>query len=170
MKRNPKPTRSLRALAACAVLALSACGGEGGGRRAPDFALPDLGGRTVTLSSRAGRAVLVNFWAPWCDSCKEELPALSEIHRRHGGKAFEILAIDVDEDAALKAPAFVAAHKIPFAVLCADRKTLDAYAVRGLPASFLIDPDGTIVRRYLGPLDANKLENDILTALNRRPS
>jgi len=75
----------------------------------------------------------------------------------------------VEEDAAVKVPPFAALHKMPFPILYADRKTLEAYAVRGLPASFLIAADGAIVRRYLGPVDARKLENDILTTLNRRP-
>ena len=163
--------RLTRALAALAMASLAACGGSGdGSRHAADFRLSGPDGRMVTLSSRKGRIVLVNFWATWCDSCKEELPTLSDIHRRHEADPFEILAINIEEDAAGKLPAFIAQHKIAFAVLYADRKTLDAYAVRDLPASFLIDPNGIIVRRYLGPLDARKLENDILSILNRRPS
>jgi len=148
---------------------LASCSGSSDGRQAPEFSLSGADGRAVSLSSRKGRVVLVNFWATWCDSCKEELPALGEIFRKHSADPFELLAVSVEEDAAVKVPPFAAQHKIPFTILYADRKTLDAYAVRGLPASYLIAADGTIVRRYLGPLDAHKVENDILTALNRRP-
>lgn len=148
---------------------LAACSGSDDGRQAPDFALAGPAGTTVRLSSLRGRVVLVNFWATWCDSCREELPALSELHEKHASEPFTLLAISVEEDAATKVPPFIAQHKLAFPVLYADRKTLDAFAVRGLPASFLVAPDGTIVRRYLGPLDARKVENDILTTLNRRP-
>lgn len=159
----------LRPAAALLVAALAACGGAEGSRRAPDFTLSGPDGQGLTLSSRKGRAVLVNFWATWCDSCLEELPALGDIHARLHGDRFEILAVNIEEDAPSKVPAFLARHKLAFAVLYADRKTLDAYAVRSLPVSYLIDPDGAIVRRYLGPLDARKLENDILAVLNGRP-
>lgn len=148
---------------------LAACSGSSDSRQAPDFSLSGPAGRTISLSALKGRVVLVNFWATWCDSCKDELPALSEIFRKHGSDPFDLLAISVEEDASAKVPPFVALHKLPFTVLYADRKTLDAFAVRGLPASFLIAADGTIVRRYLGPVDARKLENDILTTLERRP-
>lgn len=167
---KPSPRRSVFPLAALLAASLAACRGADGARQAPDFDLSGPDGRTVSLSSRKGRVVLVNFWATWCDSCKEELPALRELHRRHGGDRFDILAVNIEDDAARTVPPFVAEHRLPFAVLYADRKTLDAYAVRELPASYLVAPDGAIVRRYLGPLDAGKLENDILTALKRRPS
>ncbi|OGR89896.1 MAG: hypothetical protein A2V88_12800 [Elusimicrobia bacterium RBG_16_66_12] len=156
-------------LAAALAALLAACSGSGDGRQAPDFSLPGLDGKTISLSSRKGRVVLVNFWATWCDSCTEELPTLREAFRRHAADPFDLLAVSVEEDAATKVPPFAAKHQLPFTILYADRKTLDSFAVRGLPASFLIAADGAIVRRYLGPLDARKLENDILTALNRRP-
>lgn len=156
-------------LVAALAVFLAACSGSGDSRQAPDFRLSGADGKAISLSSLKGRVVLLNFWATWCDSCKEELPDLNEIFRKHSADPFDLLAISVEEDAAQKVPPFVSQHKIPFTVLYADRKTLDAFAVRGLPASFLIAPDGTIVRRYLGPLDARKLENDILTALNRSP-
>ena len=166
---NAPIKRFSRPLTALFAVCLAACGGSGDGRQAPDFSLSGPDGRTISLSSRKGRTVLVNFWATWCDACKKELPALKELHRRHGADPFDLLALSVEEDAAAKVPPFIARHKIAFAVLYVDRKTLDAYAVGDLPASFLIDPDGVIVRRYLGPLDARMLENDILSTLNRRP-
>lgn len=161
------PLRTL--LPAVLAVLLAACSGSNDSRQAPDFSLSGPAGKTITLSSLKGRVVLVNFWATWCDSCKEELPALSEVFSKHGKDPFDLLAVSVEEDAAVKVPPFAALNKLPFTILYADRKTMDAYAVRGLPASYLIAADGTIVRRYLGPIDARKLENDILTTLNRRP-
>ena len=116
--------------------------------------------------------MLLNFWATWCDSCKDELPALQDIQRARAGDRFELLAVNVDDDPAQTVPLFAAQHQLNFPILYADRKTMDAYAVRLLPTSYLIAPDGTIARRYVGPLDARAVENDILNLLNlnRRPS
>ena len=158
-------------LALLSASALAACGGGDASGLAPDFALASPDGRTVTLSSRKGRVVLLNFWATWCDSCKEELPILQELQRTQSGERFELLSVAVDDDPAKVSP-FAASHGMSFQVLYADRKTMDAYAVRLLPTSYLIAPDGTIARRYVGPLDQRAVENDILSllSLNRRPS
>jgi peroxiredoxin len=156
-------------LAFLAAAALSACGG-GASDPAPDFSLRSREGRTVTLSGQKGRVVLVNFWATWCDSCKEELPMLQALQRERGGDRFELLAVSVDENPAKAVPPFAAKRGLGFPILYGDQKTMDAYAVRSLPTSYLIAPDGTIVRRYVGPLDARAVENDILALLNRRPS
>jgi peroxiredoxin len=150
--------------------ALCACGGGDASSLAPDFSLAAQKGGTVTLSAQKGRVVLVNFWATWCDSCKDELPVLQELQRTRAGDRFEVLAVSVDDDPAKVVPAFASAHGMIYPILYADRRTMDAYAVRLLPTSYLIAPDGTIARRYVGPLDARAVENDILSLLNRRPS
>ena len=158
-------------LALLSSAALCACGGAGDASgSAPDFSLASRDGKTITLSSQKGRVVLVNFWATWCDSCKEELPVLQELQRERAGTNFQLLAISVDDDPAKVVPPFAASHKMTFPLLYGDQKTMDAYAVRMLPTSYLIAPDGTIARRYVGPLDARAVENDILSLLNRRPS
>lgn len=148
---------------------LAACSASGDSRQAPDFTLTGLGGKTASLSALKGRVVLLNFWATWCDSCKEELPTLNAAFHKHAQDPFDLLAVSVEDDATVKVPPFAAEHRLDFPILYADQKVLEAYAVRGLPASYLISADGAIVRRYLGPLDAAKLENDILAALDRRP-
>ena len=162
--------RAANLLALLCAAALCACGGGDATGVAPDFSLAALDGRPVTLSALKGRVVLLNFWATWCDSCKDELPVLKEIQCASAGDRFELLAVSVDDDAAKVVPPFAAAHRMTYPILYADRLTMDAYAVRMLPTSYLIAPDGTIARRYVGPLDARAVENDILSLLNRRPS
>ena len=168
MNRLPRSAASILALLAAAALA--ACGGRDASDLAPDFSLAVRGGGTLTLSAQKGRVVLVNFWATWCDSCKDELPVLQELQRARAGDRFELLAVSVDDDPAKVVPRFADSHRMSFPILYADRRTMDAYAVRMLPTSYLIAPDGTIARRYVGPLDEHAVENDILSLLNRRPS
>jgi len=158
------------ALALLCAAALCACGGGDAAGRAPDFTLASRGGATVTLSGQKGRVVLLNFWATWCDSCKEELPVLEELQRARGGDRFELLAVSVDDDPAKAVPPFASSHRMSYPILYGDQRVMEAYAVRALPTSYLIAPDGTIARRYVGPLDERAVENDILTLLNRRPS
>ena len=161
---------SAKVLILLCAAALAACGGGDASGVAPDFSLASPDGRTVKLSEQKGRVVLLNFWATWCDSCKEELPVLQDLQRARAGDRFELLAVSVDDDPAKAVPPFAAAHRMSYPILYVDRKTMDAYAVRMLPTSYLIAPDGTIARRYVGPLDARAVENDILSLLNRRPS
>ncbi|MBI3553135.1 MAG: TlpA family protein disulfide reductase [Elusimicrobia bacterium] len=128
---------------------------------APGFRLSDLGGRTVSLSDYRGKVVLLNFWATWCDSCKEELPALNELYKRRKGD-FELLAPSVDKGGRAQVMSFAARFEPAFPILLADADTESAYAIRDLPTSFLIGRDGRIARRYVGPIDPKVLENDIL--------
>lgn len=157
------------AAALAAAAALSACRGGADSSAAPDFSLAAREGGTVTLSSRKGKPVLLNFWATWCDSCKEELPALNELQRASARDGFDLLAISVDDDPPKQVPPFVSATGFAAPILYGDRKVQDAYMVRMLPTTYLIAPDGTVARRYSGPLDARAVENDILSLL-RRPS
>jgi peroxiredoxin len=151
-----------------ATLMISACAAPTGSRQAPPLVLPDLAGRSVDLAASRGKPALVVFWATWCDSCREEMPALEAVFRRSGGR-FSVIAPSLDEDPA-KVPAFAREHRLTFPVLLANRPASNAWGVRMLPTSFLVGPDGAIVRRWVGPLDVRAVENDIVALLDRRPS
>lgn len=158
---RPLPLLLLAAFAACA---------DSGSREAPALDLPSLAGGTMSLAENRGRVVLVNFWATWCDSCREELPALSSLESRLKSRPFTLLSVTLDEDPYKVVPPFAKKHGVTYPILVADNKTLGKWGVRGLPATFLIGPDGAIVKRWLGPIDAAVVENDILALLDRRPS
>lgn len=138
------------------------------GGPAPDFALSDLAGRRVTLSSYRGKPVLLNFWATWCTSCEEELPDLKKLQTEKR-QELSILGISVDDAGKKAVMPFVARFDLNFPVLLSDVNTARAYGVRALPTSWLIGPDGVVAKKYVGPLEFAEVENDIL-ALTRRPS
>jgi peroxiredoxin len=130
---------------------------------APDFQLADLDGRVRTLSSYHGKGVLVNFWATWCDSCKQEMPELNRLQAKFKDRGFTVLALSVDEGGRKPVLAFASRYNLDFPLVLSDRKTAEAYGVFGLPASFLIDRAGRIRSRYVGPVYGPAVENDILT-------
>jgi peroxiredoxin len=120
-------------------------------KRADEFAVTLVQGDTLKLKEQRGKAVMVNFWATWCPPCREEMPAMERLYRRHHGRGFVLLAVSVDTDAALVKP-FLAQHKLTFPVaLDANMELANAYGVRALPASFLIDREGNLAALALGP-------------------
>jgi peroxiredoxin len=162
MKRNSTSPYIILA----AVAAIS-CGAPSGPRQAPALVLPAVGGGIVDLASFRGKPVLLNFWATWCDSCKQEMPELETLSKRAAGR-YAVLGVSMDDNPAKDVPPFAKKYGLTFPLLAADNKAGAAWAVRGLPATFLIDADGRVVRRWLGRLDARVAENDILAVLDRR--
>ena len=115
----------------------------------PPFALPDLAGDTVTLARFAGTVTLVNFWASWCDPCREEFPHMAALYREFDRKDFAIAAIsdDVDE---VRMRGFVREFRPPFPILVGGGRMRAAYRYRGLPYSVLLDRRGRVVERIFG--------------------
>jgi len=119
---------------------------------APAFALPELRdhqGDTVTLAAFRGKVTLVNFWASWCDPCREEFPLMAALYRELDRKDFAIAAISDDVDAG-KMLAFVRQFRPPFPILVGGGRMKQTYHYRGLPYSVLLDRQGRVVERIFG--------------------
>lgn len=115
----------------------------------PAFALPNLAGDTVTLAAYRGRVTLVNFWASWCDPCREEFPHMAALYRDLPRADFDIAAISDDVDDG-KMRAFVRTFGPPFPILAGGGRMKGTYHYRGLPYSALLDRHGRIVERIFG--------------------
>jgi len=120
-------------------------------RAAPDFLLETLDGGTLRLSDLQGKAVLVNFWATWCQPCRSELPHLVAAYDRYRQEGLEIVAVNLQEDKDTIA-GFVEEFGIQFPVVI-DRSgdVSDKYRVIGVPTSFFIDRSGVVRSIYTGP-------------------
>lgn len=139
------------------------------GAMAPEFELPRLtpsagarepgkDGDTVALSSFAGRVVLVNFWATWCEPCEREIPAMERLYQELGGEDFELLAVAIDDDEA-KVQEFQERYQLSFPiVLDSNQAVYGSYQTMGVPESLLIDREGRIVERYVGPREWDAIE------------
>jgi cytochrome c biogenesis protein CcmG/thiol:disulfide interchange protein DsbE len=134
------------------------------GRPAPPFHLmPAGGGAPVTLDALRGQPVVLNFWATWCVPCMDEHPVLQEGARRYAGRVRFLGALYADEEAG--AVAYLREHGSAYPSLVDEGgRTAIAYGVYGVPETFFIGPDGTIVDKYVGPLSAPKLDELIAKA------
>ena len=114
------------------------------------------GGEEVVLSSLRGKWVFLNFWATWCPPCRDEMPSMEMLNRRlqrdHAGKV-EMIAISVDEDWN-EVNRFFGTTKPTFKVLWdRSKQSAFAYSTRKFPETFLIDPEGKVVAKFVGPRD-----------------
>ena len=121
-------------------------------KAAPDVHFADGRGNTHALKAFQGRYVLVNLWATWCAPCVAELPALARLSRFAPG--LKVVAVNTDTQK-VDAAGFLKSHDaglLPVYV-DSDRMMLRSFVVPGLPATFLIGPDGKILARAEGPAE-----------------
>jgi len=119
------------------------------GTPAPAFTITD-GSQTVSLSDYRGRIVILNFWATWCAPCVEELPTLVALAERD--PQITVLAVSTDDDAAAYAR-FLSEHPMPGIVTIRDgaQRSNTLYGSLRFPESYVIDRDGTLRRKFIGP-------------------
>jgi peroxiredoxin len=121
---------------------------------AANFTVPGLTGRPLRLNDFKGRVVFLNFWATWCPPCKEEMPSMERLYRRYKDKGFTILAISIDSGGPGPVAAFAKSFALTFPIgLDPELSVANQYALRGLPATFLIDRRGAIAALALGARD-----------------
>jgi cytochrome c biogenesis protein CcmG, thiol:disulfide interchange protein DsbE len=124
------------------------------GSAAPDFTITDSD-RTVSLSQFRGKPVLLNFWASWCGPCIEETPSLVQLQRELGNKV-TVIAISEDADEAAYKQ-FIRDHKVDLLTVrdSGSQKANETYGTFKFPETYVIDGNGMIVRKFIGPIDWN---------------
>jgi thiol-disulfide isomerase/thioredoxin len=121
--------------------------------KAPNFSVPDLSGKTVSLSDYRGRFVLLNFWATWCVPCRKEIPTLNGLSQKMAGKPFVLASIAMDHNIG-HIQKFMEKVPIDFLVLTGRKgKVDDRYFGLGLPQTYLIDSEGYLIGKASGPRD-----------------
>ena len=124
------------------------------GAPAPNFTLPDIYGKMVSLNDYRGQVVLLNIWATWCAPCVEEMPSMEKLHQELKDEKFVILAGSIDESGAAVVRSFMMKHKLNFPALIDSAGILkDLYRISGVPESFVIDKQGRILEEVIGPRD-----------------
>jgi peroxiredoxin len=124
------------------------------GLPAPDFKFPGIDGKMVKLSDYRGKVVLVNIWATWCPSCVDEMPSMEKLYRKLQGEKFEILAVSIDSLGATAVAPFMKKYQLSFPALIDSAGAIRmAYRTTGVPESFIVDKNGILVKKIIGPLD-----------------
>ena len=120
---------------------------------APDFTLSDPRGKRISLKDFHGKVVLLNFWASWCESCRDEMPSMQRLYRDFEGKGLEVVAVNV-KDRSQDALAFVEKMQLNYTVLMDPKGEIGLlYGAFGLPLTYLIDRKGIVLARLWGPAD-----------------
>jgi cytochrome c biogenesis protein CcmG/thiol:disulfide interchange protein DsbE len=143
------------------------------GMTAPDFTLPDMAGKNQKLSDYRGKVVFLNFWATWCKPCKEEMPSMQALWDNLKKEDFVMLAISMDRVTTKKdIPPFVENMKLTFPILTDSwGQTDNRYKLMGVPETYIIDQNGVLREKVIGPRDWTRPESmeTIVQLLQKQP-
>jgi peroxiredoxin len=135
------------------------------GKEFPAFKETAIDGATVDLAAYRGKIVLVDFWATWCAPCIEELPHVKAAYDKYHDQGFEIIAISFDLQVGRLA-AFIKEKQMPWPQVCDEKgpggKLAQAYGIRGIPATFLLDREGKVAAKDLGGEELSKKVAELL--------
>lgn len=137
------------------------------GSRAPDFRARVLGAKQYkTLADYKGKVVLLNIWATWCEPCRVEIPSLERLYKVYGDSGLKLVAVSIDDyvsDDSIRS--FARNLGVTFEILHDSTHAIErAYQTTGYPESFVIGPDGTIRKKWIGPDDWSSQGNRALVA------
>lgn len=140
---------------------------EGSLQQAPDFSLPGINNSQINLADYRGKVVLVDFWASWCTPCIRSFPWMDEMVEKYGAKGFEVIAINMDQEAVL-AEKFLQRYPNKLTIAFDPQGSVaEQYEIMGLPNSFIINKQGEIVYKHVGfrLQELDKYEAEILSLL-----
>ena len=137
-----------------------------GRQLAPNFSLPELTARqTLDLSTYRGKVALLDFWATWCDPCREEIPQLVELQNKYRDQRLQIIGVSM-YDRPEPVRDFYQRFKMNYPVVMGNAETGELYGgVLGLPITLLIGRDGRIYAKHIGATDMSVFEKEITALL-----
>ena len=127
----------------------------------PTLVIDTFDGQRFDLSARRGKWVVVNFWATWCNPCLKEIPELNALDKAR--EDVEVIGLAYEEIEPAEMRAFLEKHPVeyPIAVLDVQAPPADFATPMGLPMTYVIAPNGTVARQFLGPITFVELERII---------
>jgi peroxiredoxin len=127
------------------------------GRRAPDYSAMTLDGDSVRLGDLEGQVVLLNVWATWCLPCREEIPALQALYEANAARGFELVGVSVDgRSEAENVLRFAADYGVTYTIWHDPSDAISTrFQIIGVPATFVLDREGVVLWRHMGPLEAD---------------
>lgn len=159
-------------LTVSAAIILAACQGETRGpptegSPAPEYSATTLDGREVSLESLKGEPVLLNFWATWCTPCRKETPFLQSLHEEFADRGLQVVGVSMDSrGSAEEIRAFMDRYDVTYRILHDPAsRAMDVFSVIGLPATYLLEADGTVRFVRIGPVAED--DREFMSALNQ---
>lgn len=135
-------------------------------RSAGDLTLPQLNGGQWKLADHRGQIVLINYWATWCEPCREEMPGLARMAQEFAPKGLAVVGVAMDDgsDARAQVRAFATRMTVPYPIAFPAAASLGPREI-ALPTSVLIDRQGRIIKTYAGAVERDDFANDVSAAL-----
>ena len=131
-------------------------------RPAPDFSLQSLDGKTLRLSDFKGKAVLLNFWATWCEPCKIEMPWFVDLQNKYGAQGLQVLGVAMDDSDKKDIAKFVKDMGVNYPVAIGKEAVGNDYGgVQFLPETFFIDRAGRVQDKVFGLKGKGEIEDSI---------
>jgi len=137
------------------------------GSLAPDFDLRTLDGKNLKLSDLRGKAVLLNFWATYCEPCKVEMPWFVELQKEYGPQGFQIVGVANDDASTEEIAKFAKDMGINYPILIGKDSVSDTYKVSVLPTTYFVDRDGRLIAREFGLQSRSVFVDHIKKALSQ---
>jgi cytochrome c biogenesis protein CcmG/thiol:disulfide interchange protein DsbE len=111
---------------------------------APEFALRDNSGKTVSLKDYRGKVVLLDFWATWCHGCKLEIPWFADLSHKYKDKDVAVIGVSLDDEGWKVVTPFIKTTQIPYQIVLGNDNVAKTYGIANMPDTFLIDREGHI--------------------------
>jgi peroxiredoxin len=139
------------------------------GKAAPDFSLPTTTGQTMKLSDFQGKAVLLNFWATWCEPCKVEMPWFVELQKKYGPQGLQVVGVAMDDSSPKDIAAFAQKMGVNYPILLGKEEVGAQYGgIEYLPSTFYINRDGKVIEHAFGLVSRSEIEANIEKALGQQ--
>ena len=132
----------------------------------PQVALTDSNGAPVDLSGYKGSVVLLDFWATWCEGCKEEIPWFMEFQDKYNKSGLVVVGASLDDDGWKSVKPYLREHKINYRIVIGTFESAKQFGVdKGMPVTLLVDRTGKIADVHPGMVDKDTFEREIQTLL-----
>jgi thiol-disulfide isomerase/thioredoxin len=128
---------------------------------APELTVAALDGAQIELAKLKGKVVLIDFWATWCEPCREEVPKLVALQKEKGPRGFQLVGFSMDDEAT-PVRAFYQEQSLNYLVAMGDAEIGDKFGgVLGVPVKVLIDKQGRVYALHKGAYEHEALEREI---------
>ena len=164
--RRSSPLRYVIFAVAAAAIAIAGYFAFGGTQRVPDATFTLLSGQKMSTADLKGKVYLVNFWATSCETCIKEMPQMVDTYNRFKGRGLEFVAVAMNYDAPMYVTNYAHTRQLPFKVAMDDGSAAKLFGnVQLTPTTFVVDRNGTILKRYVGEPQFAELDTLLQKAL-----